>query len=146
MNDKGRYIPVRCGDLIRLECVWEVARRIQDLEHEIELERGKEKRKQRGKIDLLFMSARYLTFSPLGLEQRRGLVPTDAVTMIRFQSRMLLVLSLMPLLLNALSPRVVTVLAGGREGGVPFRVLPPEAPFASLSPTTNNTTSTTQTT
>jgi len=67
------------------------------------------------RIDLLVVSAGFLSlsskpdFSPEGL---------DRITAIRYHARMRFVVTLLPLLRKAPSPRVISVLAGGKEGPV----------------------------
>lgn len=68
--------------------------------------KGKETR-----IDLLFMTAGYAPFGPRE-ETAEGLEITQSL---EYYSRMLFVLLLLPLINRAESPRVVSVLAGGRE-------------------------------
>ena len=64
------------------------------------------------KIDLLTLSPGYLSTA--------GRTPTpeglDHITSIRYHARMLFTVSLLPLLRLAPSPRVISVLAGGKEG------------------------------
>jgi hypothetical protein len=63
-------------------------------------------------VDLLVLSAGYLSAA--------GRTPTsealDHLTSIRYYARMLFTTSLLPLLRKAENPRVISVLAGGKEG------------------------------
>lgn len=64
------------------------------------------------KIDILCLSAGYLSFATRN-PSSEGL---DKITSIRYYARMLFVVNLLPLLRSAPSPRVISVLAGGKEG------------------------------
>jgi NAD(P)-dependent dehydrogenase (short-subunit alcohol dehydrogenase family) len=64
------------------------------------------------KIDILHLSPGYLSFSARN-PSSEGL---DKITAIRYYARMRFVTNLLPLLRAAPSPRVVSVLAGGKEG------------------------------
>jgi NAD(P)-dependent dehydrogenase (short-subunit alcohol dehydrogenase family) len=64
------------------------------------------------KIDILYLSPGYLSFSARN-PSAEGL---DKITAIRYYARMRFVVSLLPLLRAAPSPRVISVLAGGKEG------------------------------
>jgi NAD(P)-dependent dehydrogenase (short-subunit alcohol dehydrogenase family) len=64
------------------------------------------------KIDILCLSPGYLSFSARNASPE-GL---DKITSIRYYARMRFVVKLLPLLRAAPSPRVVSVLAGGKEG------------------------------
>ncbi|KIX03147.1 uncharacterized protein Z518_06698 [Rhinocladiella mackenziei CBS 650.93] len=67
------------------------------------------------RLDLLIVSQGYLSlssqpdFSPEGL---------DRITSIRYHARMRMVVTLLPLLRKSPSPRVISVLASGREGNL----------------------------
>jgi NAD(P)-dependent dehydrogenase (short-subunit alcohol dehydrogenase family) len=64
------------------------------------------------KIDILYLSPGYLSFSARN-PSTEGL---DKITSIRYYARMRFVVNLLPLLRAAPSPRVISVLAGGKEG------------------------------
>jgi hypothetical protein len=64
------------------------------------------------KVDILFMSAGFMAFEGRK-DTREGLDPSMTT---RYYSRLRLVQQLLPLLNNAPSPRVVSVLGGGLEG------------------------------
>jgi NAD(P)-dependent dehydrogenase (short-subunit alcohol dehydrogenase family) len=64
------------------------------------------------KIDILYLSPGYLSFSARN-PSPEGL---DKITSIRYYARMRFVINLLPLLRAAPSPRVISVLAGGKEG------------------------------
>lgn len=64
------------------------------------------------KIDILALSPGYISFASRA-ESAEGL---DKITSIRYYARMRFVVALLPLLRAAPSPRVISVLAGGKEG------------------------------
>jgi NAD(P)-dependent dehydrogenase (short-subunit alcohol dehydrogenase family) len=64
------------------------------------------------KIDILYLSPGYLSFSARNASPE-GL---DKITSIRYYARMRFVVNLLPLLRSAPAPRVISVLAGGKEG------------------------------
>ncbi|KAK3391238.1 hypothetical protein B0H63DRAFT_390099 [Podospora didyma] len=106
LNATGTYIPVETGDLTLVAVAHQTAQKI------LTGEAG-------GKIDILFLSPGYITFSSRE-ESSEGL---DKALAVRFYSRMRFILDLLPLLeaKNASRPfpaRVVTVLAGGSEATI----------------------------
>lgn len=68
------------------------------------------------RVDLLFMSAGWLSFSSRpDYSRSEGL---DRITAVRYHARMALVVALLPLLRAASSPRVLSVMAAGQEGAL----------------------------
>ncbi|ETS76238.1 hypothetical protein PFICI_11625 [Pestalotiopsis fici W106-1] len=97
INSTGQYIGIQVKDLTLLA----------DTEKAVNQILGQE-----SKVDLLFMSQGYLSFASRD-ESGEGI---DKITSIRHYSRTLLILRLLPLLNAAASPRVISVLAGSKEG------------------------------
>ncbi|KAH8768343.1 hypothetical protein F5883DRAFT_554416 [Diaporthe sp. PMI_573] len=98
-NPTGTYIPVQADDLTLLSNVEKATQQILAQEKQ---------------VDILFMSAGFLTFAARD-ETAEGL---DKITSIRYYARMRFLLNLLPLLEAAPSPRVVSVLAAGQEGTI----------------------------
>lgn len=99
INRTGTYIPVHADDLTLLSNVEKATQQILTQEKQ---------------VDILFMSAGFLTFAARD-ETVEGL---DKITSIRYYARLRFLLTLLPLLEAAPSPRVVSVLAGGQEGTI----------------------------
>jgi NAD(P)-dependent dehydrogenase (short-subunit alcohol dehydrogenase family) len=99
LNPDGTYIPIEGGDLTLLSTADKASEAIKA--HE-----------KAGHVDLLIMSMGYVTFAAR-TESSEGL---DKLTSIRYYARMRFLVNLLPLLNAAPSPRVVSVLAAGREG------------------------------
>ena len=71
-------------------------------------------KEQKTKLDMLFVSAGFVPFEGRMLT-REGLEPSMST---RYCSRLRAIQQLLPLLNNALSPRIVSVLAGGIEAAI----------------------------
>lgn len=99
INRTGTYIPIQADDLTLLSNVEKATQKILSQEKQ---------------VDILFMSAGFLTFAARD-ETTEGL---DKITSIRYYARMRFLLNLLPLLEAAPSPRVVSVLAAGQEGTI----------------------------
>lgn len=99
INHTGTYIPIQADDLTLLSNVEKATQQILAQEKQ---------------VDILFMSAGFLTFAGRN-ETTEGL---DKITSIRYYARMRFLLNLLPLLEAAPSPRVVSVLAAGQEGTI----------------------------
>ncbi len=97
INSAGTYLPIEGGDLTLLSNV--------DTASESIRSHGD------SHLDMLIMSAGYITFASR-TESDEGL---DKVTSIRYYARMRFLVNLLPLLNAAPSPRVLSVLAPGRE-------------------------------
>lgn len=100
INKGGTYIPIQADDLTLISNVEKATQQILAQEKQ--------------QIDILFMSAGFLTFAARN-ETTEGL---DKITSIRYYARMRFLLNLLPLLEKAPSPRVVSVLAAGQEGKI----------------------------
>ncbi|KAK3324813.1 hypothetical protein B0T19DRAFT_403008 [Cercophora scortea] len=100
LNPSGTYIPIVTPDLTLVSNFRDAAKQI--------LAHGPKK------VDILFLSPGYLSFTPRQ-ESPEGL---DKLSTLRYYGRMRLVLDLLPLLDAAPNPRVLNVLAGGKEGKV----------------------------
>ncbi|KAH8664546.1 hypothetical protein BX600DRAFT_437087 [Xylariales sp. PMI_506] len=112
LNAAGTYIPIVSGDLTLLANVDKASAQIVEREQAEPSEGG-------ARVDLLYMSQGFLTLAGRN-ESPEGL---DRVTSIRHYGRALLALNLLPLLrasadLGLHHPRVISVLAAGREGPV----------------------------
>ncbi|KAG8165177.1 hypothetical protein KVR01_005452 [Diaporthe batatas] len=99
INNTGTYIPIQTDDLTLLSNVEKATQKILAQEKQ---------------VDILFMSAGFLTFAARD-ETSEGL---DKITSIRYYARMRFLVNLLPLLEAAPSPRVVSVLAAGQEGTI----------------------------
>jgi NAD(P)-dependent dehydrogenase (short-subunit alcohol dehydrogenase family) len=100
MNATASLIPIQAGDLTLLANVNKACEAI------------KTHPSAPSKIDILYLSPGYLSFSARN-PSPEGL---DKITSIRYYARMRFVVNLLPLLRSAPSPRVISVLAGGKEG------------------------------
>ncbi|KAF7535237.1 hypothetical protein G7054_g5569 [Neopestalotiopsis clavispora] len=99
INPSGEYIGIEVNDLTLLADTEKAVNKIVE---------------QESKVDLLFMSQGYLSFASRD-ESAEGI---DKITSIRHYSRTLIILKLLPLLKAAASPRVISVLAGSKEGAI----------------------------
>ncbi len=68
---------------------------------------------QTPRLDILIMSQGFLSFNPTPDFSPEGL---DRITSIRYHSRMRILVTLLPLLRRSPSPRVLSILGGGKEG------------------------------
>jgi NAD(P)-dependent dehydrogenase (short-subunit alcohol dehydrogenase family) len=103
LNPSGTYIPVEAPDLTLVADAHAAATQIA----------ARESESDNGRIDILYLSPGYLTFSGRD-ESPEGL---DRATAIRYYSRLRFVADLLPLLERAPGGgRVVDVLSGGQEG------------------------------
>ncbi|KIW94019.1 uncharacterized protein Z519_05335 [Cladophialophora bantiana CBS 173.52] len=99
-NASAHLVPVVAEDLTLVACAQHAAAVIAS---------------KASRLDLLIMSPGYLSLSAAPDVSPEGL---DRVTSIRYHARMRILLTLLPLLRAAPSPRVLSVLAGGREGAL----------------------------
>ncbi|KAI4182845.1 MAG: hypothetical protein LQ346_006469 [Caloplaca aetnensis] len=100
LNVKGTYISVK-GEVALLESVDECCKKI------------KESLGEKG-LDMLYMSQGYIDFGGRN-ETKEGL---DTSLSLRYYSRLRTVHNLLPLLSRAPNPRIVSVLAAGREAKI----------------------------
>ena len=106
-NPSGSYHPIETGDLTLIKSVDAAVEQLKPLLTSSPLG---------AKIDLLYLSPGYISLNSHRIPTPEGI---DALTAIRYYSRMRFLHLLLPNLLLAPSPRVLTVLAGGHEGAIP---------------------------
>lgn len=99
LNSNATYIPIQVSDLTLLADIETATSQIVE---------------QESKVDLLFMSQGFLSLGSRD-ESKEGI---DKIGSIRHYGRTLMILNLLPLLNAAPSPRVVSVLAGSKEGPI----------------------------
>lgn len=98
LNTSATIIPVETGDLTLVRDADRAAKQIAS---------------QAERLDMVVMSPGYLSFSSAPDFSPEGI---DRVMSIRFHARMRFLLTLLPLLRKAANPRVISILAGGKEG------------------------------
>ncbi|KEF60429.1 uncharacterized protein A1O9_01990 [Exophiala aquamarina CBS 119918] len=98
LNPNAKLIPILANDLTLVKDAQNAADQIAAQAHH---------------LDLLITSQGYLSFSSKPDFSPEGL---DRITSIRYHARLRFVITLLPLLRKAPSPRVVSVLASGKEG------------------------------
>jgi len=91
------------------------------------------------KIDILFMSPGYLAMGGRD-ESVEGI---DIPHALRYYSRLRFVYDLLPLLIEAPSPRVISILAGGQEKAIDINDLEVKNDFTFIKAASNGTTQTT---
>lgn len=101
LNPKAKVVPVLTGDLTLVRTAQETAQKIASLAG--------------SRLDLLFLSQGYFS---LATHPNWTAEDLDKITAIRYHSRMRFVVTLLPLLRAAPSPRVVSILASGKEGAL----------------------------
>ncbi|KIV97644.1 hypothetical protein PV10_01363 [Exophiala mesophila] len=99
LNPKAKIVPVLTGDLTLVKSAQTTAQKIASLAG--------------SRVDLLFLSQGYFSFATRPNWTVEGL---DKITAIRYHSRMRFVITLLPLLRASPSPRVISILASGKEG------------------------------
>lgn len=98
LNPNAKLIPIVANDLTLVKDAQKAADEIAA---------------QADHLDLLVTSQGYLSFSSKPDYSSEGL---DKITSIRYHSRLRFVITLLPLLRKASNPRVISVLASGKEG------------------------------
>ncbi|MCJ1250458.1 hypothetical protein MMC30_007686 [Trapelia coarctata] len=93
--------------------------------------KGKEK-----KMDLVFLSPGFLTFAG----RQETVEGIDTLASLRIYARFRIIHNLLPLLVASTSPRVVTVLAAGREGTIDLNNLEPPSFTAAANTSATQTT------
>ncbi|KAI0167657.1 hypothetical protein BJ166DRAFT_520380 [Pestalotiopsis sp. NC0098] len=99
LNSNATYIPIQVSDLTLLADIQKATSQIVERE---------------SKVDLLFMSQGFLSLG----SRDESIEGIDKIGSIRHYGRTLMILNLLPLLNAAPSPRVVSVLAGSKEGPI----------------------------
>jgi NAD(P)-dependent dehydrogenase (short-subunit alcohol dehydrogenase family) len=102
LNAKATFIPIHASDLTKIHDAQSAAREIAE-------------KVGAGQVDLLVMSPGYITFKGREEHPEEGV---DKCTAVRHYSRMAFVLGLKDALQRAPGPRIVSVLAGGKEGAL----------------------------
>ncbi len=98
LNTSAKIIPIETGDLTLVRDAEKAAKQIAS---------------KADRLDMLVMSPGYLSFASAPDFSPEGI---DRITSIRFHARMRFLLTLLPLLRKAPNPRVISILAGGKEG------------------------------
>ncbi|TVY29011.1 Oxidoreductase [Lachnellula hyalina] len=91
------------------------------------------------KVDILFVSPGYLSFDGRN-QSEEGI---DIPHALRYYTRLRFTYNLLPLLKASPNPRVISILAGGREGDIDLSDLEVKANFSGLKAMKNSTTQTT---
>lgn len=97
-NQKATFVPIHAPDLTKVASAQKAAAEIA---------------RQVDRVDLLVMSAGYITFAAREEHPSEGI---DKITALRYYSRMAFLMGLAPALQAASRARVISVLAGGKEG------------------------------